>query len=174
MPNLPAAMLSASSLSMSPRAGSLSLGDRFTAHSPEPGSRFIIDGHPKDGSLPPPFFANSSGDGNHAIAHRGNVVSLGSSTVNLGPLRISRPPPSAHGPMPLRGEATTDFELDYMPLREGFSTIGGLRVIQVGDVEVDDSDSVDRADEKEMRVLKEWDVIGEVWVQAASSLQVAS
>lgn len=67
--------------------------------------------------------------------------------------------------MPLRGEDTVNFELEYIPLKEGFATLGGLRVILLGDAEVDDPRDVDSTEgRRDLRVLKEWDIFGEVWI----------
>lgn len=62
-----------------------------------------------------------------------------------------------------------DFELEYLPLRSGFLTIGGLRVLLVEDKVVDESEDDDASrTRREVRVLKELDVIGEVWVKSSS------
>lgn len=119
----------------------------------------------KTGRSPPPFFNTTNDSDGSSKAHEGNVVFLGTSTLRLAPICISRPPTSAHNPTSLRGEGSVEFELDYMPLKPGFATLGGLRVIQVGDDEVDDPQLADSPDGREMRTLREWDVIGEVWVQ---------
>ncbi|KAH9971881.1 hypothetical protein BGW80DRAFT_1318992 [Lactifluus volemus] len=67
-----------------------------------------------------------------------------------------------------RGEGFWDFELEYAPLRTGFVSIGGLRVLLL-------EDQVDGAEEASPErqsmsdppvVLKEWDVIGEIWVKS--------
>lgn len=63
-----------------------------------------------------------------------------------------------------------DFELSYLPLRTGFAAFGGLRVLLVEDRIVDeDEESVNDGatqDHPQLRVLKEWDVVGEVWVES--------
>lgn len=52
-----------------------------------------------------------------------------------------------------------EFSLTYMPLEKGFSKVGGLRILLVGDY-------LDGEEEKEeVLPLREWDVIAEVWVQ---------
>jgi len=59
-----------------------------------------------------------------------------------------------------------DFELQYTPLRNGFVPVGGLRVLLL-------EDRVQGAEEAYLArrtgglvVLKEWDVIGEIWVKS--------
>ena len=54
-----------------------------------------------------------------------------------------------------------------MPRKSGFLTIGGLRVLIIEDRLVEEEDSVDGAPlPSEPRILKEWVVIGEVWVKS--------
>jgi len=67
-------------------------------------------------------------------------------------------------------EAAQEFNLSYLPLVKGFSTVGGLRVILVEDhlEDADDAsqnDSNDARRQAQVRVLREWDVIGEIWVK---------
>jgi hypothetical protein len=51
------------------------------------------------------------------------------------------------------GEAAPrEFKLEYIAFRKGFCTVGGLRVLVVGDGPV-------------ASVVKEWNVIGEMWVR---------
>ena len=63
-----------------------------------------------------------------------------------------------------------DFELSYLPMRTGFAAFGGLRVLLVEDRIVDEGEESvgDGAtqDHPQLRVLKEWDVVGEVWVDS--------
>ena len=52
-----------------------------------------------------------------------------------------------------RGETLSgEFKLEYIAFKRGFCTVGGLRVLAVGDGPV-------------ASVVKEWDVIGEMWVK---------
>ena len=69
-----------------------------------------------------------------------------------------------------RVEGSWDFELEYMPKRAGFSVVRGLRVILVGDRYEDSEekiqgDSADKRKIESVRVLKGWDVVGEIWVK---------
>jgi hypothetical protein len=68
-----------------------------------------------------------------------------------------------------------DFELSYLPLRKGFSTFGGLRVLLLEDMWITEDDPASVAGVVQgqgilprtpARVLEEWSVIGEIWVQA--------
>jgi len=48
--------------------------------------------------------------------------------------------------------ASREFKLEYIAFRKGFCTVGGLRLLVVGDGPV-------------ASVVKEWEVIGEMWVR---------
>lgn len=69
----------------------------------------------------------------------------------------------------VRAVGSQDFELSYLPLRTGFAAFGGLRVLLVEDRIVDEGEETvgDGAsqDHPQLRVLKEWDVVGEIWVE---------
>lgn len=69
--------------------------------------------------------------------------------------------------------ASQDFELQYIPTRSGFHTVGGLRILLVADVLVDaDEESLGRHSRShsvgldKVRTLREWEQIAEVWVQS--------
>lgn len=113
------------------------------------------------------------------------AIFLGSSTVFLPSLRLrppvppkddTEPPPSVG--IPVRAEASCQFELEYMALRKGFSVLGGLRVFVTRDAEVNGSDDGSDDDDDrtlaqsvalvdEAKLLKEWDTAGEIWVKPA-------
>jgi len=77
--------------------------------------------------------------------------------------------------------ASQELELDYLPLKTGFITVGGLRVVVVEDRLADgeaseEGDEAGKAEHGEnarvrpldsVRVLKEWDVVGELWVKGS-------
>ncbi|TCD65368.1 hypothetical protein EIP91_002766 [Steccherinum ochraceum] len=69
--------------------------------------------------------------------------------------------------------ASQDFELQYFPVRTGFATVGGLRLLLVADrlVDPEDAGAVHHArsqsvGQEKVRTLREWDVVAEVWVKA--------
>ncbi|OBZ75869.1 Trafficking protein particle complex subunit 13, partial [Grifola frondosa] len=80
------------------------------------------------------------------------------------------------GSAPLKVAASQDFELSYLPMKGGFLTVGGLRAVLVEDRLIDANESVDgpggedgsgaRPYATEIRTLKEWDVVGEIWVKS--------
>jgi len=72
------------------------------------------------------------------------------------------------GAAPRKEEQFWEFELEYIPLRTGFVPVGGLRVLLLED-RVDGRDEAypgRRTAAPVPVVLKEWDVIGEIWVKS--------
>ena len=74
---------------------------------------------------------------------------------------------------PVQVITSQDFELQYIPVRSGFVTVGGLRVLLVSDrlVDADEADPVQRTrshsvSQEKVRTLREWDVVAEMWVQS--------
>ena len=63
-----------------------------------------------------------------------------------------------------------DFELEFVPRKAGFATVGGLRVVVVEDrvIEGEEAQGPERLVWlPEARTLKEWDVVAEVWVKSS-------
>jgi trafficking protein particle complex subunit 13 len=110
---------------------------------------------PGDVTLPPPIPTGSL-EGRSTS----EVLYLGSSVIILEPVRfkaltseeaVSRP----------RVTTEVKAELTYVPMRRGLGRVGGLRVLLVDDR----FDGDDESERVEPTILKEWDVIGEVWVE---------
>ena len=61
-----------------------------------------------------------------------------------------------------------EFSLEFLPVRAGFATVGGLRVLLVEDRLVDTEGGEEQRARRplEARTLKEWDVVAEVWVKS--------
>ncbi|KAG5651526.1 hypothetical protein H0H81_008338 [Sphagnurus paluster] len=109
-------------------------------------------------SLPPPHF---TGDNERKIVPS-SVLHTGPSAVYLPAieLKVSRQATD-------QLFAKHDFELSYLPTQKGFMTVGGLRILLVEDVLVNEGGTIDdsyRMGDAQARVLKEWDVVSEVWV----------
>jgi len=142
-----------------------------------------VDGAPHAVVLPPPF---TDEDEDKNIPHSRGVLFFGPSAVFLNPMRLFGSTADGQGSenddgddSTVRTEAAQEFNLSYVPFLKGFSRIGGLRVILVEDRLIDEDQTVsDDAVERpfgmgqnnvgglsDMRILKEWDVIGEVWVK---------
>ncbi|KAJ7470381.1 hypothetical protein FB451DRAFT_1253551 [Mycena latifolia] len=117
-------------------------------------------------TLPPPFFEGAD----ELKFAKSGVVFCGNSAVFLPPLQFIRPEGDAEkadGDEEVKVQQVHDFELDYMPISRGFSTVGGLRVILLEDKYPEES--AEAADDKppfhpETKILKEWDVVAEIWV----------
>ncbi len=147
--------------------------------------------------LPPPFSAaDTSSDGR---TYPKDVVFLGPSAIFLPQIRLSAPPvienfgrehghernisesttdseadSDAHetiGGSVVRALASQDFELQFLPLRSGFATVGGLRILLVEDRVVHETDAASTEMQlrplPEVKTLKELDVVAEVWVKTA-------
>ncbi|KAH9946330.1 DUF974-domain-containing protein [Epithele typhae] len=110
--------------------------------------------------MPSPL-ASSSGTGGHArIASDATDSSADSDASDNKPLVA---------PDRLKSVASQAFELDYLPLKSGFLSVGGLRVLLVEDRLVEEEDTEGAGLPQlaaEPRVLKEWDVVAEVWVKS--------
>lgn len=126
---------------------------------------------------------------------RGATRFLGASTLLVPPMTLVRSHPESElssvgpgsgggdgGDNDNRGDTTTgtgaaaatgkevqfwDFELEFTPLRNGFVPVGGLRVLLVEDqVHGAEEAYPERRSSNVPLVLKEWDVIGEIWVKS--------
>jgi len=132
-------------------------------------------------ALPPPFF---EGPDELKFARLTGFAFIGDSAIFLPPFELCEQPAEdvetidhvGHDQVAgaeRKAHAVHQFKLSYLPLRKGFLTIGGLRVLLVDDRGVNSDegleDSVHDGKEEmrkhsEVRILKEWDVVGEVWV----------
>jgi hypothetical protein len=66
---------------------------------------------------------------------------------------------------------TRQFTLEYLPVRAGLANVNGLRVLWLGEREVDEDWEGGKKEgdylEKEAKVLAEWPVVAEVWIDGA-------
>lgn len=121
--------------------------------------------------LPPPFFEAES-----PVSSLSGVVFHGASTIFLPPIELSPQAGSNDGDAnePAKLHAVQEFRLSYLPVRKGFSTVGGVRVLLVEDKYLDDnSEDYSRKDKERQRVatpLKQWEVVAEVWVSPHESI----
>ncbi|KAJ7184179.1 hypothetical protein C8R46DRAFT_452363 [Mycena filopes] len=111
-------------------------------------------------TLPPPFFMGAD----ELKSAKSGVVFCGASTLFLQPIELARPEEVPDDDADSKIQEVQDFELQYMPTSTGFSTVGGLRVILLDDKYLDDSPDSRPLFRPEAKVLKEWDVVAEVWV----------
>ena len=122
---------------------------------------------------------------------RGTTCFLGASTLLVPPMTVVRTHPEPElslvgpdgggGDNDSRGDTTIgtsatrtgkdaqfwDFELEYTPLRTGFVPVGGLRILLLEDrVQGAEEAYQERRSSNAPVVLKEWDVIDEIWVRS--------
>ncbi|KAF8906051.1 hypothetical protein CPB84DRAFT_1745251 [Gymnopilus junonius] len=118
--------------------------------------------------LPPPYFDGVSNEEKKALM--AGVSFLGASAIFLPQTEIVFPSAESTGETPsLRGQAVQEFDLSFIALRKGFSAIGGIRILLVDDQLVDslnDEAETKAKSERRAHILKEYDVVGEIWVSA--------
>ncbi|KAF4615305.1 hypothetical protein D9613_002848 [Agrocybe pediades] len=113
--------------------------------------------------LPPPYFESGREE-----TQQDNVSFTGPSAVLLPEITIDY---SEVGQEEKGGiQVVQDFDLPFIALRKGFSNVGGVRVLQVGDQVMGDSEGDEHLEFKagatKVQILKEYEVVGEVWVAA--------
>lgn len=110
------------------------------------------------------------------------MLSTGPSAIFLDPIHLNIPPDPAESDQEssARAQGAQDFSLSYIPITAGFSTLGGLRIILVDDQLADEGELTPSETQggglfgagvsevrrpTDVQVLREWDVIGEIWVR---------
>jgi len=146
------------------------LADRdMLMDSPQQKYHNVVEGdhqHNDSVTLPPPFLP----DTDEASSRRSTgAVYIGSSAFFLPSVELSVPEAKVSGDVAENVRklyASQDFELSYLPRQKGYTTLGGLRVLLVGD------DFADAGEDPIFHrctnpvTLKEWDVVAEVWVSS--------
>jgi hypothetical protein len=186
-PRLPSGYTTPTAAAPAPaRAFDAVLADRLLAASPRQAlfplspAPADADGGMRGARLPPPVPA----PGEEAkYARTRGVVHLGASAVALPPVRLVAPAAAAASadaaspPVPPSDaravSAEARFELEYLPLRKGFNALGGVRLLLVADWEEREGEEEgqrakaarDRERWEATKVLREWEVVGEVWVE---------
>ncbi|KAE9407057.1 DUF974-domain-containing protein [Gymnopus androsaceus JB14] len=116
-------------------------------------------------SLPPPFFEKLDESKRQRMSAVLQVPSSSKSKTEVD--KSSSDDQTAASWPSAKHQATLDFELEYVALQWGFATVGGLRLLLVGEKFVGDGEedvlSV-AVRPVEVRTLKEWNVLSEVWV----------
>jgi hypothetical protein len=117
--------------------------------------------------LPPPYFDRGSDDSKHS-ASRG-VSFDGPSAIFLQAIDLNISNAQTTGDAPPKIQAVQDFDLSFVGLRTGFCTIGGIRILLVDDYLT--AEGIQEEENKKVRIkrphiLKEYDVVGEVWVSS--------
>ena len=175
---LASAVAMAMGSSPTPRA-SLTLLDGPLVGSPRASQPAELEGGESGQRIPPP--EPLSGDEARYGKLQGATRFLGASTLLVPPMTLVRTRPDS--PSSSRsggvgsdndgGDATAgkevrfwDFELEYTPLRTGFVPVGGLRVLLLEDQVHGAEEAYTQRRSGGPSVLKEWDVIGEIWVKS--------
>jgi hypothetical protein len=133
-----------------------------------PRNEIEVGHQPNDSvALPPPFFFDA--DDLNSRRSTG-VIFTGSSTLFLPPIELSVLETEVYGDAVdkvTKLHASQRFHLSYVARQRGYMTIGGLRVLLVGDSFVETGKNTIYDGEVEhvnpAATLKEWDVVGEVW-----------
>ena len=112
---------------------------------------------------------------------RGATRFLGASTLLVPPMTLVRTHPESSstpgsgggndngngsGTMTGKEERFWNFELEYTPLKTGFVLVGGLRVLLLENQVHGAEEVYPQRRSSAPLVLKEWDVIGEIWVKS--------
>ena len=117
-------------------------------------------------TLPPPFFSDTdeSNPPSTGVFTGSSALFLPSVELCTSETEMCSDPTEGVGKL----HASQDFELLYLPRQKGYMATGGLRVLLVRDSFTDAvRDSVYDGDTESISlcvILKEWDVVAEVWV----------
>ncbi len=116
--------------------------------------------------LPRPYFEGADELKSSAV---GSVSFVGPSTTVLPTIELNFANAQSKGEGPPKVQAIQEFELPFIGLRKGFSTIGGLRILLIEDhllESVEEEEDDRKTKPRRATTLKEYDIIGEVWVSA--------
>lgn len=98
------------------------------------------------------------------VGPSGTVLYLGNSVISLPVLKFSdKPSLIIEDTTPGRSESVIDFKLSFVPMRPGFARVGGLRVLLLEDRLDYGTEFGSFSPLSDVRILKEWDVIAEIW-----------
>ncbi|OAX43830.1 DUF974-domain-containing protein [Rhizopogon vinicolor AM-OR11-026] len=122
--------------------------------------------HGRMPTLPPPYFEFADQE---KRAELNGCVFLGTSTLFLDPITLTHA--RQHDDLSDDGaekvEGSQEFDLTFLPMRAGFVRAGGLRLLLVKDEFVDgDQNTYSSGGVEEARILKELDVVAELWVHS--------
>ena len=109
--------------------------------------------------FPPPYFEETSGK----VSSSSRVVPVGPSLLFLPPVELGL---SNHQEGLSKVQLVQEFDMTFVALQRGLSTVGGVRILLVDD-DLDEGENKRMKSQTRARVLKEYDVIGELWVSAS-------
>ena len=111
--------------------------------------------------FPPPYFEEEA-IGKISLSTR--VVFVGPSLLFLPPVELGL---SSHREgLSSKAQLVQEFEMTFIALQKGLSTVGGVRILLVDD-DLDAGENKRMKLQTQARVLKEYDVVSELWVSAS-------
>lgn len=117
-------------------------------------------GHPQT-IFPPPYFEEEA---NGKVSSSSGVVPIGPSLLFLPPVELGLSSDQMEGLS--KAQLVQEFEMTFVALRRGFLTMGGIRILLVDD-HLDEGENNRMKSQTRAHVLKEYDVVGELWVSAS-------
>jgi trafficking protein particle complex subunit 13 len=113
--------------------------------------------------FPPPYFEEEA---NRKVSLSSRVVPVGPSLLFLPSVELGL---SSHqGEGLSKAQLVQEFKMTFVALQRGLSTVGGVRILLVDD-DLDEGENKRMKSQTQARVLKEYDVVGELWVSASQS-----
>jgi hypothetical protein len=113
--------------------------------------------------FPPPYFEEEA---NGKVSLSSRVVLDGPSLLFLPPVEVGLS--SRQGEGSSKAQLVQEFEMTFVALHRGLSTVGGVRILLVED-NLDEVENKRMKSQTQARVLKEYDVVSEMWVSASQS-----
>jgi hypothetical protein len=111
--------------------------------------------------FPPPYFEEEA---NGKVSLSSRVIPVGPSLLFLPPVELGLSNHQGEGLS--KAQVVQEFETTFVALQRGLSTVGGVRILLVDD-DLDEGENRRMKSQSQVRVLKEYDVIGELWVSAS-------
>jgi trafficking protein particle complex subunit 13 len=108
----------------------------------------------------PPYFEETSGK----VSSSSRVVPVGPSLLFLPPVELGLSNHQGEGSSKV--QLVQEFDMTFVALQRGLSIVGGVRILLV-DHDLDEGENNRMKSQTRARVLKEYDVIGELWVSAS-------
>ena len=109
--------------------------------------------------FPPPYFEETNAKGSSS----NRVVPVGPSLLFLPPVELGVSNHQGEGSSKVHH--VQEFKMTFVALQRGLSTVGGVRILLVDD-DLDEGEIKRTRSQMRARVLKEYDVVGELWVSA--------
>ena len=113
--------------------------------------------------FPPPYFEEEA---NGKVSLSTRVVPVGPSLLFLPPVELGLSNHQGEGLS--KAQLVQEFKMTFVALQRGLSTVGGVRILLVDD-DLDEGENKRMKSQTQARVLKEYDVVGELWVSASQS-----